>query len=412
VFRKVKVFFIVLLILSLSFVPSVNSASDIFNEKQHLSYNTLKSRMTDYINTPDYFKPYTPPVIYSNEYVNFEDYIDAAEDLFSIPLVDNSTLNEISVVADNIPLFKDLNVRFIELLKWTKAFYRSDEYMSAQDLKFKRIYDPDLYHQEEANPQYGEAEHDGHPYGEFEGVLEELSLYVLYKSAANDLKNAITDSMYFFDKPNMDLVFNPDNIIIVEGVPYTARELFSRISTSRVGLNGRYEFSNTAPLASGDAPTSVGVASTMEIMNDNYVILNSGNAVTAVNYQLQRMGVPEIIELPQQPPVDFLTSKSNHPEIILQKDASNTKFILTKDYIHNVNPIENLAMDGRGNPVDITPGPVSQASKALELTYNAEGKVVTETEITNRSEYFPCVAEVGFMFIFAVICFITAWVYR
>jgi hypothetical protein len=398
---RVKSLVIILLIMSLSVVPSVNASSDIFNEPVHLSYNDLKERMVEYIETPDYLKASMPPIISSNEYIDFEDYIQAAEDLFKIPVIDNSTLEKISSSSDSIPIFKNLNTKFVELIKRIDHAIKTDVYMNAQDARFNSIYDPD----------FGEAHYDGP--GEFNNVVNELHLYVQYKFAANNLKNIITDSIYFFDMPNMDNFFNPNKILIIDNVQFTARELFDRISTSRVSLDGRYQFTNTAPLASGSALKSVNVDSVIRVFNDNYIILNNGAGVIyTVNCGLSSNNMPVMPDLQDQPHVDFRTDNNNVPKRFVEKDLPCTKIVIKYTLKDEIYSVSSLTMDGSGSYLDIRPDLVTEATSALNLKFNDEGRVVTETISTNRPEYYTGLLESGLMFVFAIITLILAFIYR
>jgi hypothetical protein len=310
-FRKCKVILLLLfLIISLSFTPSVNAASDIFNEPSHLSYDTLKSRMTDYINTPDYFKPYAPPVIYSNEYVDFDDYIDAAEDFFNVD-IDDDVVEEIADVGNNIPLFKDLNVRFIDLILDTKELCRSDVYLNKEEARMNFVYDPEktgLKGEEEAH-------HDGP--GDFLGVVDELHLYIQYKFAGNSLRGIVKDNVYLMGIEGNINFIDPNKILVVDGVQYTALELFERVGSSCTGLNGKFEFTNTAPLASGVTPKSVSVASVIEVMNDNYVLMNSGTTtVSRANTGLKANGYAEMPMLDRS--VKFKSGQEGAPNRLVE----------------------------------------------------------------------------------------------
>jgi hypothetical protein len=385
-FRKCKVILLLFLIISLSFVPSVNSASDIFNEKRHLSYDTLKSRMIDYVNTPDYFKPYVSSVIGRDEYFDIDDLFLATQDLTSIlPSVNNGSLEDVS----NTPLFKTLNTVYINELKEFKAYLE--------------------------NPTEGQLLDFLQPYGT--SKAESFSVYTNYMRAAHDLQNIFND--YFLHKNagvDNPFVAKPNERVTVDGIDYTVLELMDRVSSSTISIDGYYMFSNKAPLASGSAPERVSVDSVAVFTKDRFYIGDGGQMNYILrNRALEDSGLSGIdIKGVYGPEYKTVAANSGYPKILAEKNNPNTYAVL--DY-HGAR--ELLAtVDSRVNPttnqrVNIVPESVQQSTNILGIATTPEGNIlVTKNEIIEKSIGAFAYIEGTVMLIFAVVCFITAWVYK
>jgi hypothetical protein len=398
--EKVKSYFIILLILSLSFVPSVNAASDIFDEPVHVDYETYKQRMIEYIETPDYLKANMPPIIGKNEYVDFSDIILADDELCNIlPNMSNQTINNVK----DSPLFRSMNYILIK--------------------EYKDIIESRVISHEEI-PGYLD------PFNDF-AHLDEISTFTNYVRIADEIKNILIDNKYLVDNHMDNPFLSKDTPVKIDGLTYTIAELQDRISSSYVGVDGYYHFTMLEPVASQIMPVPPGVDTyapipippnyvrvkdVADFINDNcYIIHGNDYNINTVNNVLTDAGKPNVpVPVPPgsgDPP--FRTGDTFHQDLLVSKTNANTALIdsqsCTNDLLTEIELIER----NTGHDADINPASVRDAARELGVSNNYDGDIVLTEKIPKSllESGVGCI-ETGIFFVFAIISLILAFVYR
>jgi hypothetical protein len=386
-FRKIKSLFIILLVMSLSFVPYVNAASDIFNEPVHLDYENFKERMIEYAETPDFLKASTPSVIGHNEYIDIEDIFLAVDDLLTLPIDDDND-NTVETVKKT-PLFKNMNSIIVDKIKETKEIFTfsDDEIPTWTD-----------------------------PYVKNGALRPQIKLYRDYNYIARSIQNAIHDN-YVMEASGYNNIFrnNGGTIIDVDGISFTCDELFTRIVSSTILPNGYYRLNNVAPLASGQAPPdTISVERLISIMKDNVVVAAAGvHAFDARNALLNLMLKPMV-----KPPAPMTGLKSSidvrYPAFLMDKNNPNTMAI-TNNFPNTPNRgiATYLNKNEKDTLIDINPERINTNSEALGLHVNANNQVEGERLIPEKEPgTYINAAETGVMFVVAIVIFIIAWIYK
>jgi hypothetical protein len=381
-FRKCKGLIIVLLILSLSFVPSVNSASNIFDDPVHVNYNTLKTRLTDYVNTPDYMKPYEPLVVGRNEYVDSTDILSDVDDLSNIlPFVNNDTVNSV----ENTPLFKNMNTILVAKLKDIREVYE----LPIDDV-----------------PTYLD------PFLPRPGLTDQVRLYNDYQGVARNIQNIISDTLLLEESGNVNIFRTKgENIIKIDGVDFTFNELFSRIRSANTMPDGTYMLNDLSPLSSGqEPPKTITVEKMVKIIDLDFVIGKPGAAAFGIrNAALISAHQPTVSPLKVK--LEFKTTDDGkYPAILMDKENYKTQTIVNNEILNTAVDQTSLSVTETA-VVDLTPVNVKANSEMLGFHVTSEGTVEDE-RLTPGKESVIGFAETGLMFVFAIVCFITAWVYR
>jgi hypothetical protein len=382
--------------MSLSVVPSVNASSNIYDEPVHVDYNTYKDRMVEYIETPDYLKPSTAPIIGKNEYVDLTDIILASEDLLTvIPNISNKSISDV----EKYPLFKTMN-----------------------NLMVKQVQDVIEYCEVSVEDVPGYLD----PFNQM-GYVNQVNTFVNYMKIATDIKNIFIDNKFLSDNGGGNPFFTDDTVIMIDGVQYTMSELQDRISTAIINSDGTYHFTKielldsqiaSEPLVPGDAPAasieppeSVSVNSVARFINNNcYIIPPDPLAQNIINGALDGVGKSTIPVLEGNP---FKGSDNGNPLLLASIDNENTNFIKNERQTTAFLIDGELRTDNSGRVVDIKPEFVNDASATLSIITNLDGNIVAprmnnkDVLATNTS----CV-EVGIFFVFAIITLVLAFVYK
>jgi hypothetical protein len=382
-FKKCKSYIIILLILSLSFVPSVNASNDIFNDQQHLSYNTLKNRIIDYTNTPDYMKSYAPSVIGRDEYIDSSDIYMAVDDLLNILPVDNSTVN----LVKNTPLFKNMNTILVNKIKGVREIFE----LIPEDI-----------------PAYLT------PYLDNPAMVMQSMNYRNYNIVAHRIQDIISDNLLFEESGGVNVFRTTgDNIIKIGEIEFTCNELFNRIRTADIMPDGNYMLTDLSRLSSGQIPPSIVSVEFIADLTDNvFVIGKPGASAYNLKNSVLTVNAKSSIEIPEKPNEYKTTVDGKYPELIMDRDGENTRII--SDNSRSTNTIDHESLrDVNAHPVDLAPANVKANSDELGIKV-VDGKVMGERLTDDKVSPFDkvSIAETGLMFVFAIVCFITAWVYR
>jgi hypothetical protein len=385
--KKFKYYIIIiLLVLSLSFTPSVNSASDIFEEPKHVDYDTYKARMIEYANTPDYMKLYMSPVVGNNEYIDSSDIFNAVEDLLDVLPSINDNVDQVT----NSPLFKDMNLLIYNKLR-----------------EYKEIYEV---------PVDGSKDYLT-PYLKDPALASSAIMYHNYNVLAHKIQDIIRDTLLLEDTGvRTELSVLGDLDIMPNGIKFTNREFLERISTAKVLPDGSYKLTDLSPLASKvKPPSTINVEVVGYFLDTNFIVAKPG-AVEFIrrNNALQAAGQP-ILSIKNEPTNFRTTNDGYYPEVLMDKRSVQSDVLLREardEVIFN-----GITCDSNGNKIDIYPERVQASSESLGLFVNAEGNVVGEKIVLKNTQSEKIgnamgFAETGFMFVFAVVSFIVAWVYR
>jgi hypothetical protein len=384
--EKMKSYFIILLILSLSFVPSVNASSDIFDEPRHVDYETYKNRMVEYIETPDYLKASMPPIIGRGEYIDSTDIFLAVDDLLTvIPVINNDTFNQVK----NTPFFKNTNSLIVETVK--------------------KLMVPDVVPVNGIEPYLT-------PYFEDPVFSTQASVYNGYKQIAQKIKDIVHDTLILDGmQPTLDNDFDGVTFKAGNNARFTIPELFDRINSAKILPDGYYHLTDSRPLESRDfVPNTISVESVAYYMDNQMIVSKPGvEAFNKMNDALLRGKETPMETNIMQNPLFKNSENGRYPSVLLNK--YNTKGgILTTDDLGKDQIITNsMRLDNQGHQRIIEHDMVKNNCEELGLTVTPEGLVVGR-KLINEKQFDNTlgVIEGGFMFIFAIITLILAFVYR
>jgi hypothetical protein len=388
---RVKSLVIVFLIMSLSIVPSVNASSDIFDEPVHLSYNDLKDRMIDYIETPNYLKPSTAPIIGKNEYVDLSDIILASEDLLTVlPNINDNTFKDISKTST----FKTMNNIVSDILK-----------------EVVKDYDP--------VPE--NIEYYLNPYVRKSGI-NNIQFFKDYTKIAKTIQDVIHDNVILRDNDIPNPHFDRSRTVSIDGYTYTVDELFNRVNTGRIMADGTYKFSDTTPLASQGArlpgapdivgPGSVNVNDVGNFLSNNYVTTDGGyynniivdNAIKVIDVYARYDGIVF-------PNLDIRSGEQFAPRVLMDNNDPVVIRVQRDDYAVRVVKDAELRIINHGEcPLDIKPETIEVKKTDMGIRDDMLGvyNKVKETDVVGTYSVF----EAGLMFVFAIITLVLAFVYR
>jgi hypothetical protein len=379
--EKLKSYFIILLVLSLSFTPSVNAASDIFDEPRHIDYNTYKERMIEYIETPDYLKPSMPPIVGRNEYVDTNDIFLAVDDLLTVmPVINNDSLNEIKKTST----FKNMNSLLVEKVNGVRELF---------DLSIENV-----------RPYLN-------PYMNNPNLAAEVTLYGEYNFAANRIKNIISDTL-LLEQSGVNNIFrtNGESHVRVGSVDYTQNELLLRVSTAEILPDGTYKFTVVEPLASGVTPKSVSVNSVGAILKRDFVVSRSGRlCANNKNLVLTQNSLP-VMGTNSEPLPFKTTNEGVNPQFLMEKGNPNTEIVVNTAPASGTIVTYDLRSNSDGRRVIMEPEIIKSNNERLGLFVN-DGKVQGENFRNEPIDIFGGV-ESGVFFVLAIVSFVLAWVYK
>jgi hypothetical protein len=382
------------LVLSLSFVPSVNAASDIFDEPRHVDYETYKQRMIEYIETPDYLKDSMPPIIGKNEYVDFIDIISASDDLVNVLPNVNDAFNEVK----SSPVFKTMNTVVLEHVK-----------------TLMQDYDPT-----EANIEYYLK-----PYVKNGGV-NNIQYFKQYTKIANNIQNVIHDNVLMNKNGVDNPYFSRDKTVRLDGNTYTVDELFNRIDGAIIDPNGYYVFEDNSPLASQGVPIvdespvvgpkKVAVDDVAKFLVDNYYTTTGKyHANFNTNLMLHANGGQELTDNGCYPELDIRSSQDHSPKILIENDnipaAQIQRTPYSRGYVKEAE-FRTDQLGDYGDIADIKPDNIEIKKSEMGIPeFDDMGRAYAqfkESDVILKSGAF----EAGVMLIFAIISLILAFVYR
>jgi hypothetical protein len=391
--KKFKSLFIILLVMSLSFVPYVNAASDIFDEPVHVDYETYKERLVEYIETPDYLKASMPPIIGKNEYITYIDIITASDDLVNMLPNINDAINEVKTT----PLFKTMNNVILDHVK-----------------TLIQEYDPT-----DANIEYYLK-----PYVKNSGI-DNIQYFKQYTKIAKDIQDVIHDNVLMEQNGKSNPYFSRDKTVIFDGNTYTIDELFNRINGATIDPNGYYVFEDNSPLASQSAsiadeslivgPKKVAVDEVATFLSDNYYTTTGdyGSNLQA-NVMMHGEGGPEFYDI-NFFDLDIHSGQQCSPKLLLDND--NIPVIKTQRtqygrfYVKEAEFRTEKLGDGT-DPMDIKPNNIEIKKAEMGIPEfddmsNAYAQY-KESDVLVKSGAL----EGGVMLIVAIITLILAWVYK
>jgi hypothetical protein len=394
--RKFKSYFIILLILTLSFVPNVNASSDIFDEPHHIDYDTYKGRMIEYIETPDYLKPSMPPIVSRNEYIDFMDIISASEDLLSILPVVNGTFDEIKKTSS----YKSLNTVLVETIE--NANY-------VHDFSLDRL------------------QNFLTPYIQQPGAINNMEYFIRYHNIAKNIQDIIIDNLNIKNQ-GIGGTIDWNRKVTINDITYTIEELFNRIATADINADGLFYYNIIEDVDSGSMiPLNVEVDKVADVLND-YV---STKVIKSEQYNFDE-GVIMVSEVGiwnrlynlfrsfdfgnfHLPTGNFRTAENNpilliddnNPIVDIIKNDPNTKELIDLNTELRFNPAA-----GDTEPIDIQP--VTIIDKAAEMNIGPDALNDVYLKGVNGEKALVGVSafETGVFFVLAIVTLVLACVYK
>jgi hypothetical protein len=377
----------------------VNAASDIFEDSKHVNYNTLKNRIIDYVNTPDFMKPYSPSIVGRDEYIDFMDYIEATDDLLTVlPFVNNDTVNSV----ENTPLFKNINTIVMKTIRELTCTYE---------------------------PVDTNIEYFLQPYI-LQGHVNNMIYFKDYTTIAKFMIDVAKDNVLLFERGGVNPYFDRGRKIEIDGYTYTTGELIDRVASAKININdGIYEFKDSERLMSqeisqvpgeiiAEGPIGVRVSKVAEVFGTYFSVSKSTRgSLNDINFYLGTQEKPEIV-VPPEPFTDNPDAprySSEEPNVIMDIDNIATAQVSRR--AAHADPLISCYDKVADSPTDHSF--IDLSSKTIDIK-KAEMGIESETDMNSMYETYAkkdtcsalSVVETGFMFVFAVVCFITAWVYR
>jgi hypothetical protein len=387
------------LIVSLSFVPSVNASSDIFDEPRHIDYNTYKERMVEYIETPDYLKPSMPSIIGKNEYVDISDIVLASNDLLSVlPVISNESFDEIKKTSS----FKSLNTILsneVESIIETRQL-SVDELPDYLNPRGTHLMNPAAYH-----------------------------TFARYLDIASYIKNIFTDSNFMMGHNLKNPFMSNDRVCDLGNVKYTFAELSDRIAGSYIDSNGNFVFSNTDPLASQivppvegapPAPPAVGpekvsVNEVCNFISNKCFISPSDNMqVALINAALTHSGGPDADIVPVAYEGSPFKTGGRSPKLLMDRSSEKAAFLDSNRGTQGIYDHDSELRTGyMGEDLNIKEDVITQSATDLGITMSDSGEfIVSKRGIEDIPDLAPGFIEGGVFFILAIVSLVLACVYK
>jgi hypothetical protein len=377
----------------------VNASSDTFSDPVHVNYSTYKERMVDYIETPDYLKPSMPPIVGKNEYVDFIDVLEATEDLLdTIPNLSNS----IDLIKSS-PYFKNSNAFLFDMIKETLM-----------------VYDPSIETLEAFLKPY------------VDGGVNNMAYFLEYHKIAVSIRDVIQDNVQLRDMGRRIETINWDRTVVIDGITYTIGELFDRVASATITPDGRYEFTIIEDVSQpgNELPTGVDVDDVADVLANGFsvskniktpvdvngVIVNREvNVWYRFNTVLSNKGF-KMIGWPKAN-VEYKTSDGINPCLLIDKDNPMVNILVNDPSSRDIiSPKAELRVTEADPNVVLDIQTTVILDKAAEMNIqpmdlkNGYDKPITT--IKGRTEAMISCAEIGVMFIFAIITLVLAFVYK
>jgi hypothetical protein len=372
---KIKSIIIILLILSMSFSPSLISAYE-YKLPTKLSEDEFKKRLQNYIDTPDELKIYVPDIIREDDEVDFMTLYNVSQNI-------NITENDKITQIEQSPMVKNMNAVVYESaikLRDFDAASRSNAVYSFMDAYSSDVnsYMPLIYYAETAKTIKFLADTN-------------LKLFIdNYYSGMEGL-----DPFGYVKIPGRDLLM-------------CHKELFQRIMDSEVTWDG-YFF---APARGRYSEFKMSVEEVAKIFDTNYYLVDEYDQLGLINNRLivalqPAFGEPSFQYQDQNPQLSKLFDKKD-VRIALAKGTMTDGPNPISDYIKASDPrpmtVDRVPQDIRPETLVATYAnnnvPTSQAKTIFRERY-------TDTVLTKTAYY-----EGGAMLIFAIITLILSYIYK
>jgi hypothetical protein len=372
---KTKSILIILLILSLSFSPSLVTAYD-YNMPVKLTEDEFNKRLQNYIDTPDELKVYVPDIVRENEEVDFMTLYDVSQKL-NIPEKDK-------IINPEQPLM----VKNPNAVVYDSAI-RLRDYDTANRLGaingFMKTY-----------AQNSNAYRSLIYYGETVKNIKFL--------ASNNLK-LLDDNIF----SGMDGLDPYAYIEIPGGIRMTNAEFLQQIVDAQVTWDGFL----IAPARDGYRSFNMAVSTASQVMSDNYYLIENYNRLRMINNRLIAAGKPTLGE----PSDNYQLTHFVGLNKLFSKNNPTVQYVKeTMSDVHNpvgrfLTPAEPRPQDRGGEPKDIRPVTIIETYQNNGVPVEAAQTIFRERYTENfisKMTYY----EGGVMIVFAIVMLILACIYK